>query len=208
MAVFCSWVPGWSWPCAPTSTPKTVPAVHGRQQRCGGGPFLEPPPLPGCDGAGTGTPGGEGPRLSPPLHLHLWASWPLAEGKVGDTLKEPGQRELTRLQDVRGEGQGHPGHGLGDRDARKLPVDNKTKMSQGGGSGWREDLPVPEGSAGVGRLAHRAQRARPGLGLATGGADANTHTQAATVCTFIQETGTQPGSCISYKYRVLSTKYR
>lgn len=37
------------------------------------------------------------------------------------------------------------------------------------------DLSFPEDNAGTGRLAHRAQGVPPGLGLATGGADANTH---------------------------------
>lgn len=82
-------------------------------------------------------------------------------------------------------------------------------MTQGAKAQGRRDLSFPEGNAGVGRLAHRAQGAQPGLGLATARADANTHTEAATVCTiYTQRQGPSLGPCNSYKYRVLSTKYR
>lgn len=39
--------------------------------------------------------GGEGLRLSAPLHLLLWASLLVTEGRMGDTLEELGQRGLT-----------------------------------------------------------------------------------------------------------------
>lgn len=83
-------------------------------------------------------------------------------------------------------------------------------MTQEAKAQGSRDLSFPEGNAGTGRLTNKAPGAWPGLGLATAGADANTHTQeAATVCTiYTQRQGPSLGPCIPYKYRVLSTKYR
>lgn len=57
-----------------------------------------------------------------------------------------------------------------------LLADNRREMTQGLRLIGEERPVISMENAGVGRLAHRAQWVLPGLGLATVGADANTHT--------------------------------
>lgn len=121
----------WLAPWEPTFYPKAAPEVRGGQQRCEGGPCRGPPPLPGCGGAGTGTPGGRG-------QVKLLPGIPRARLR--------GEGGCGRLPDTA-------------RAWERMTHGSCRQMTEAGNTGDGQERPViSQGKAYTGRLTHTEPR--------------------------------------------------